>query len=222
MTGLANLWAAYVLAISLNFFAQQDGSSAWIPFATITYTSTTLSFLTRSGLVSCPGMQASAGVFAFALFVSYWITRLAVGRAGIFAMEPAFPLHRDLTIYAAVPLDTFLLANARGLYGSFLRRGTPWHSPWARWHTFIRPGAVPLPRGARRRIARWHSRGDRFGCAGVPPRGTSPRRERSVPQRRLTRLSARKYSRWKVTRTRRKTFQRKPKCRQTNPPKFRP
>jgi len=115
-----NLWKALILAWTLTFFAQQDGSEPWLPFATITYTSTMLSFLTRAELVQCPNLVAASGIVGLALFVTYWITLLVAGRGGISDMAPAFPVYRDVTLYTLVPLDGFIVANLRGLYASYL------------------------------------------------------------------------------------------------------
>ena len=115
-----NLWKALILAWTLTFFAQQDGSEPWLPFATITYTSTMLSFLTRAELVQCPNLVAASGIVGLALFVTYWTTLLAAGRGGISDMAPAFPVYRDVTLYTLVPLDGFIVANLRGLYASYL------------------------------------------------------------------------------------------------------
>ena len=115
-----NLWKALILAWGLTFFAEQDGSQPWLPFATITYTSTILSFLTRAGLVDSPNLAATSGIVGLALFLVYWVTLLAAGRTGISDMAYAFPAYRDITLYTLVPLDAFFVANARGLYASYL------------------------------------------------------------------------------------------------------
>ena len=114
-----NVWKAAVLAVSLTFLAEQDGSQPWLPFATITYSSTMLSFLTRAELVRCPELVSASGIVGLALFVSYWVTMLVAGRAGISAATPAFPVYRDITLYTLVPLDAFFVANLRGLYASY-------------------------------------------------------------------------------------------------------
>lgn len=115
-----NLWKALILAWTLTFFAQLDGSEPWLPFATMTYTSTMLSFLTRSELVRNPDLVAASGIVGLALFVAYWTTLLVAGRGGISAMAAGFPVYRDVTLYTFVPLDAFFVANVRGLYASYL------------------------------------------------------------------------------------------------------
>ena len=79
-----------------------------------------LSFLTRAELVQCPNLVAASGIVGLALFIVYWVTLLVADRAGISAMTSAYPVYRDITLHTLVPLDAFFVANARGLYASFL------------------------------------------------------------------------------------------------------
>jgi hypothetical protein len=113
-----NVWSTAILSWSLYFIANTS-TMVGLPFELVTIFTLYLTFVTRTGFVTCPNLAATSGVFGLFTVVTFWSIVALQGRVAAFG-DTSYMLFTDLTTHLAIPLDAFARAVLLGYYSSYL------------------------------------------------------------------------------------------------------
>jgi hypothetical protein len=115
-----NVWSAAIFSWTFYLLAlASSGDDDRLPFASVTYFTLFLVFVSRTGFVPCPNLAATAGVLGLFTVLGFWITVASEGRVAAFGDAPNM-LFIDLTAHLAIPLDAFVRPYLLGYYTSLL------------------------------------------------------------------------------------------------------
>ena len=116
-----NVWSTVIVSCTFYLLAlvSSPRDDDRLPFAAVTNVTLFLAFVTRTGIVPCPNLTATAGVFGLFTVLCFWIVVATQGRVAAFG-DASNMLFIDLTAHVAIPLDALVRPYLLGYYTSLL------------------------------------------------------------------------------------------------------